>query len=135
MEYSKSGLELTERFEGLKLTCRQCGRHLRSAGRIYCSGRCKWRAYYYRHSETSKDRRIRSQQKNAAFVDQFKSRCADCGNNDKRVLDFHHLNEKTKGVATLRVAGYSRDRIVKEIKKCIVLCANCHRIKHWDEQH
>jgi len=38
-------------------------------------------------------------------------------------------------VATLRVAGYSLKRIALEIAKCIVLCANCHRIVHWDEEH
>lgn len=28
--------------------------------------------------------------------------------------------------------GYSLDRIKKEIKKCIVLCANCHAIRHFN---
>ncbi len=27
----------------------------------------------------------------------------------------------------------SLDRVKKEIAKCIVLCANCHFIRHWQE--
>lgn len=57
--------------------------------------------------------------------------CARCKVNDPRVLDFHHRNKKDKlfGVAALRrEVGFKK--LVDEIEKCIVLCANCHRITH-----
>ena len=93
------------------------------------------RKHYHAHPEKMKSHRLASQRKNAKFVDSFKIECELCGIKDKRVLDFHHVGEKDKGVATLRVAGYSLKRIALEIAKCIVLCANCHRIVHWDEEH
>ena len=96
--------------------------------------RARNRKYYRNHLDKMKNRREASQIVNAALVDSYKTRCQRCGNDDKRVLDFHHLHGKDKGVATLRVAGYSRKRIVAEIEKCIVLCANCHRIVHWEER-
>jgi hypothetical protein len=62
-------------------------------------------------------------------------KCEQCGEDDFRVLDFHHEgNEKKEfsmGDAIGR--GYSKDKILSEIKKCKVLCCKCHRILHWEE--
>lgn len=57
--------------------------------------------------------------------------CVKCGITNPVVLDFHHKNEENKlfTVSTFRRAvGF--DRIKSEIKKCDVICANCHRILH-----
>lgn len=99
--------------------------------------RARWRKYYHAHPERSKARRVKSQQSNSEYVDSFKTSCSACGIDDKRVLDFHHVDPETKakGVATLRVAGYAKSKIKAEIDKCILLCANCHRIEHWEETH
>lgn len=58
--------------------------------------------------------------------------CSQCGFADHRALDFHHLdpNEKEFAIANFISRGASSARIKKEIQKCIVLCANCHRIEH-----
>lgn len=57
--------------------------------------------------------------------------CSLCGLKDSRVLDFHHKNETTK---LFTIDGFCRsvgfDRIVKEVEKCEVVCAGCHRILH-----
>jgi hypothetical protein len=59
------------------------------------------------------------------------SGCTHCGNNykdDPEILDFHHVNPKTKNVSYFRRSSYAQfEKIIEEIKKCIVLCANCHR--------
>ena len=55
--------------------------------------------------------------------------CARCGNiYPSYVLDFHHLEPKNKKFAIgtgLYRNGW--DKIVAEISKCVLLCANCHR--------
>ena len=60
--------------------------------------------------------------------------CKRCGIKDPRVLDFHHRDEKEK---LFSVGGFRRavgfEQIQKEVQKCEVVCANCHRIVH-DEQ-
>tara|TARA_R110002167_G_scaffold51627_7_gene149285 strand:+ start:6934 stop:7317 length:384 start_codon:yes stop_codon:yes gene_type:complete len=62
-------------------------------------------------------------------------RCADCdvhGNPHSWILEFHHLHpsDKFAGVSNMVHDGYSKKRILEEIEKCQVLCANCHRIRH-----
>lgn len=62
-------------------------------------------------------------------------KCAECGNSDYRVLEFDHIDRSTKEfcIGAGMKMGYSLDRIQKEIEKCQVLCANCHRIKTFEE--
>ena len=59
--------------------------------------------------------------------------CAICGY-DKCVaaLHFHHVNPSDKNFCLcVHTMYYSNDRIVNEINKCILLCANCHaEIEH-----
>lgn len=59
--------------------------------------------------------------------------CERCGNDDYRVLDFHHRDPKTKEheVGT-SIGRWGPARIEREIKKCQVFCSNCHRIVHWE---
>jgi hypothetical protein len=62
--------------------------------------------------------------------------CSKCGNPDFRVLDFHHIGEgKEFSVGEATTKGFSKQTILEEIKKCVVLCSNCHRIFHYKENH
>lgn len=54
--------------------------------------------------------------------------CTQCSEKEPAVLDFHHLGDKDVNVSTM--LAMSRIRILAEIAKCIVLCANCHRKVH-----
>ena len=46
-------------------------------------------------------------------------------------LEFHHLNESDKDFG-LSEKGYARSwkKVEKELNKCVLLCANCHREVH-----
>jgi hypothetical protein len=46
------------------------------------------------------------------------------------ILDFHHIDPDTKESNILKMIGFSRAAIAKEVNKCVVLCANCHRLAH-----
>ncbi len=56
--------------------------------------------------------------------------CIDCSNNDIRVLEFDHLDPSTKVNDVSRMVRDCSIKTLKlEITKCVVRCANCHRIK------
>jgi len=56
--------------------------------------------------------------------------CALCGENDAICLDFHHRADKQFHLSRAPALGWSRARILVEVAKCDVLCANCHRKLH-----
>ena len=55
--------------------------------------------------------------------------CVDCGEADPVVLEFDHRNpvEKSRAVSDLIHSRTSWARLLAEIEKCDVRCANCHR--------
>lgn len=55
--------------------------------------------------------------------------CAVCGEREPCVLDFHHVKP---GVPVSRAIGKGITAFTREINKCAVLCANCHRKAHAD---
>lgn len=63
-------------------------------------------------------------------------KCSKCPENHPACLDFHHKNpdEKEYEVCFMASKGSSKEQILKEIAKCDVLCANCHRKHHYDEK-
>lgn len=60
--------------------------------------------------------------------------CQKCGQNHPATLDFHHTvrDKSNRKINQLtKVGAYAAAR--QELEKCMVLCANCHRIHHHDE--
>jgi len=62
-------------------------------------------------------------------------KCEECGENHPATLDFHHENpnEKEYGISQMVHLTCSKNKIIEEISKCKVLCANCHRKVHYKE--
>jgi hypothetical protein len=63
--------------------------------------------------------------------------CEECGFSHPGALDFHHIDPTLKDRAISQMVYHkcSESKILKEISKCKVLCANCHRILHWKERN
>lgn len=76
----------------------------------------------------------RRQRRARDFIQHLKNHrgCLMCGEREPACLDFHHLDPDTKHLKVSSMAGrcLSRATIVAEIKKCVVLCGNCHRRTH-----
>jgi hypothetical protein len=57
--------------------------------------------------------------------------CSRCGYKlHPAALEFHHVEDKKYNISRSVRVGVSREALDKEIKKCIILCANCHRVEH-----
>jgi hypothetical protein len=61
------------------------------------------------------------------------SHCSQCNESHLACLDFHHCNGDKK----FRIAKYHKpyDVLLAEARKCIVLCANCHRKIHYIDEN
>jgi len=60
-----------------------------------------------------------------------KSICADCGVSGKKhpeIMDFDHLRDKSFNVGS-GVTRFSKAKMLEEMQKCEIVCANCHRIR------
>jgi hypothetical protein len=62
--------------------------------------------------------------------------CVDCGyNKHPNALEFDHLPGAVKSFNIgEKVGSYSLSRIMEEIAKCEVVCANCHAIRTSDRR-
>lgn len=70
------------------------------------------------------------------WLHEYKSKlkCELCGyDKHPAALDFHHIgNDKVDGVPQVMANTKNKERTLEEIKKCIVVCSNCHRILHYE---
>lgn len=58
--------------------------------------------------------------------------CADCGiQYPHYVMQFHHIDPYSKSIDIPKCGSVSR--LIKEVSKCVVLCANCHLEREWGE--
>ena len=104
--------------DGLQSRCRSCSA-----------------AWYARNREAHKRnvaaRNTRVRERNRVLLLQYLAEhpCVDCGLDDVRVLDLDHRDPATKRVAVGRLVGEtgSWQRVLEEIDRCDVRCANCHR--------
>ena len=58
--------------------------------------------------------------------------CIICGIDESCVLDLHHIdpNGKDKSIAEMLARNRSLEDLFAEVLKCVVLCANHHRMAH-----
>lgn len=62
------------------------------------------------------------------------SKCIDCNltypETPYQVFDFHHIEPTHKDMDWSKIRLSSFSRMKSELDKCVLLCANCHRVRH-----
>lgn len=100
--------------------------------RICCSFRIQaW--YSDNRAVRQKDANKRNQQKKQKAVDFFGGKCLDCQRSYPNcVYQFHHIDPKEKDMNPSYALANSETKMWKELSKCVMLCANCHMIRHYN---
>jgi hypothetical protein len=97
---------------------------------------CKRQYDVERHARISDEERARRLQRTMALADENRRKlygyllahpCIDCGEKDPVVLEFDHVTEDKTGEIGMLYSRSSWARVLREIEKCVVRCANCHR--------
>lgn len=111
---------------------------LLKSGRIKCKT-CQ-KEYQSKHYSQNKKYYKDKAKTRHDFIDSFVNRvrrfstCSKCGEGRWWVLDFHHTHSKYFSLSVVGKKGLSIEKIKSEIRKCIVLCSNCHRDLHYQEK-
>ena len=75
--------------------------------------------------------------------------CSECGFAEHHAaLEFHHIDRELKAARKGKEIGTMIgdlstrvdqsavfDKLIPELDLTVLLCSNCHRVYHWDEQH
>ena len=98
--------------------------------------RAAWRAWYHNNKDKARKHRRKTEAKKNEWFRQFKATlcCVKCGFSHPGALDFHHREKDTKEFDLGIFNRKTKKQILAEIEKCDVLCANCHRILHFNER-
>ena len=92
------------------------------------------RIEYYKKNKEREDNRNREWEiKQKKCFEEYKKNlfCESCGENRWWLLEFHHDNGDKSFDIGSKNGEVSFNRLLEEIKKCNVLCANCHRDLHF----
>ena len=134
------------------MKCKNCQKKFKKTIKIkeFCSPKCqvkywvnknrkkhneavrKYRAKRYKEEGQWRDNSPKSIALKKWMIELKTNPCNDCGGKfEVCCMDFdHRLGEKKDyNVGSMFAHHYSRELIEKEIKKCDLVCANCHRIR------
>jgi 5-methylcytosine-specific restriction endonuclease McrA len=115
--------------------CPACGKKA-PPGQRFCGADCRRDYWAEREPERYQKRSAGYRAKQREIIATLGGRCIRCGNNDPRVLEIDHID----GAKKLRPPHrfYSTPVRVnlwaREMGNLQVLCANCHRIKTWEDR-
>lgn len=119
--------------------CVVCLETLYGLQQKYCSAKCKQKDHYNKvksqpntyHSQT-----IRGLNRKMYFINLLGGKCKKCGyNKNLSVFNFHHKDpdKKELNLDIRSMGNNSFEKLEKEVKKCSLLCSNCHLELHNPE--
>lgn len=83
-----------------------------------------------RSKEAKKRQQYNRMKRVIDFIRSRKEVCQICGEQRRECLDFHHISGKEFNLSAATRIKAGIKTVEAEIAKCIVVCANCHRVIH-----
>lgn len=130
-----------------------CGKELPATGEYFASrydrkkpvfqSNCRpcQKKYRRKHYELNRDKYIKKAHlqkiKITTWFNEIKKSlsCSICGEERPWTLDFHHTDSELKDFpVSVLVSRGCKNKIIREMEKCVVLCSNCHRDYHFKEK-
>ena len=69
------------------------------------------------------------------IIQKFGNKCSICGyNKNIAALEFHHIDPNEKEFHLGSTKTTNLDKLLLEMDKCILVCANCHREIHYPNE-
>jgi hypothetical protein len=89
--------------------------------------------YYNNKKQYSIRNKRRAKEAKEFIINIKKNSICKCGEKRWWVLEFHHNNNNDKYEDVSKLINYGIVAVKKEIKKCEILCANCHKDFHHNK--
>ena len=91
-----------------------------------------------KNDEVKFDRRLKENK--IKYINTFKRKqiCIVCGESSYCCLEFHHLNRENKlftissAICNIKIG---MRQLKDELKKCVIICSNCHKKLHFNEMN
>jgi len=116
--------------DGKRTICKECRKE-------YANEYIKRPEVAKRKSEYTSKYNSEKNKKRREKINRLKQRygCIDCGYNKNPVaLHFDHVDPTKKSYAISQITSSNLKTIFKEIRKCVIRCANCHAVKTHEEK-
>jgi hypothetical protein len=117
------------------MNCTTCNKELQGKQTKFCSRICKTKSTNLKNQNYS-SQQSRGIDRKRKLIEIAGGQCCDCGyKKNIAALEFHHLNpeEKSFGIDLRKCSNLHWDKLVEEVSKCILICANCHRERHYPD--
>jgi len=102
----------------------------RNRSKKYCTDKCRNKAENFRHRNSPHRQILRQALKDFIYEDKMSHGCSRCPEKRPSCLEYHHVDcSLKKDCVSTMVRRNGFDAVLKEISKCILLCANCHRVE------
>lgn len=112
--------------------CKNCETHYETnqTKSLFCSRKC--RSEYSRKNKLKEGNTTLKWAKKIRAIELLGGKCEICGDNNIFHMVFHHNDIEEKEYLISRIWDKRWSIIEKEIKKCKLLCDNCHRELHYN---
>ena len=118
--------------------CIICNKELHGNQSKFCSNNCKQKAHYDKHfknnSNSTYSQFKRADIRKKQMINFLGGCCSKCGyNKNYAALEFHHVKDKSFSLDSRKISNTSMSKLLEELKKCILLCSNCHKEHHYPD--